>query len=225
MTDFEERLSDHWKTIVEFGKKIAELEQKWKHLDECFVDNTTDIRELEKKFGDYHLELFPEWQNELSELKNSYVEIEAYSEANKIHIEELKERVEGIYRSIHGISEPSVLDTMEEKLAEAIPDELMERIMSIKAEPMDKEALKEALEPHREYVPKGQTESIEDGIIKAFNTSNETEYKLVAKEDLQFLIEMAKFWSGDGICSIDYTSENIKRLEDIKNILSEERAK
>jgi hypothetical protein len=71
----------------------------------------------------------------------------------------------------HPVEKPSVLDTMERMVAEA-------------------------LDPDLEYAGSArQTESIEDGIINAFNKNNETEYKLVAKDDVKWLIA----WSQMGI--------------------------
>ena len=111
MMKFDEKIN---REFQELEKKVDDMKKQLfaRHSDLAKVVKK-EISELEKKVDEnreYEIQLKELHDKEISELKNDYVYIEAIAEANQINITELKERVEGIFESIHGISDGDSID-------------------------------------------------------------------------------------------------------------------
>ena len=78
------------KYIRDNDKRIEELEKSDKDTNQAFADVSIKFIEKEKNWEAINKQ-WESFHKEIAELKNDYIEIEAYTDANKIHIDEIKE--------------------------------------------------------------------------------------------------------------------------------------
>ncbi len=152
---------EFWEKTIKFNNRLETLEKKldediesrknwedaWVKVSNSYLKWNDKLTELEKKFKDYHLDLFPEYQNKITELNKKYDNLDKdfIDLVNLIkNIKELTSE-EPTNKSFDSLLEESMENFV--KKAEGGINELISNLLK---QPKDSEDEKETFIPERE---------------------------------------------------------------------------